>query len=57
MMGHVRKIRWTEDGWPLVMPERYGAVPQDKIEESELIGNWNILTFLILSEIRKLLLK
>lgn len=40
MMGHVRKIRWTEDGWPLVMPERYGAVPQDKIEESELIGNW-----------------
>ena len=22
------------------MPERYGAVPQDKIEESELIGNW-----------------
>lgn len=40
MMGHVRSIRWTEDGWPVVMPERYGAVPQDKIEESELVGNW-----------------
>lgn len=40
MMGHVRKIRWTEDGWPLVMPERYGAVPQVAITEDELVGNW-----------------
>lgn len=40
MMGHVRSIRWTEDGWPVVMPERYGAVPQVEITESELIGNW-----------------
>lgn len=40
MMGHVRSIRWTEDGWPLVMPERYGAVPQVAITEDELVGNW-----------------
>lgn len=40
MMGHVRSIRWTEDGWPLVMPERYGAVPQVPITEEELIGDW-----------------
>ena len=40
MMGQVRCMRWTEDGWPVVMPERYGAVPQVEIEESELIGNW-----------------
>ncbi|MBQ8521100.1 MAG: arabinan endo-1,5-alpha-L-arabinosidase [Bacteroides sp.] len=40
MMGHVRSIRWTEDGWPLVMPERYGAVPQVAITEEELVGNW-----------------
>lgn len=40
MMGHVRSIRWTEDGWPLVMPERYGAVPQVAITENELVGNW-----------------
>lgn len=40
MLGHVRSIVWTEDGWPLVMPERYGAVPQVKIQEEELIGNW-----------------
>src|SRR5574344_194767 len=40
MMGQVRSIRWTEDGWPVVMPERYGAVPQTAISEKELIGNW-----------------
>ena len=40
MMGHVRSIRWTESGWPVVMPERYGAVPQVAITEDELGGNW-----------------
>lgn len=40
MMGHVRRIRWTKEGWPLVMPERYGAVPQVPIKEEELLGNW-----------------
>jgi len=40
MMGQVRSIRWTDDGWPVVMPERYGAVPQPAITESELVGNW-----------------
>ena len=40
MMGHVRSIRWNADGWPVVMPERYGAVPKVAITEDELIGNW-----------------
>lgn len=40
MMGHVRALMWTEDGWPLVMPERYGAVPQAPIHESEIAGSW-----------------
>jgi beta-xylosidase len=40
MMGGVRSIRWTDDGWPLVMPERYGAVPQATISEDELVGTW-----------------
>ena len=39
-MGHVRSIRWNADGWPVVMPERYGAVPKVTITEDELIGNW-----------------
>lgn len=41
MMGGVRRIIWTEDGWPLVMPERYGAVSQTTIKESELTGVWS----------------
>lgn len=40
MMGHVRSIRWTEEGWPVVMPERYGAVPQAPIAEAEIVGEW-----------------
>jgi arabinan endo-1,5-alpha-L-arabinosidase len=44
MMGHVRKIRWTDNGWPVVMPERYAAVPDVAIEESELAGTWENIT-------------
>ncbi|MDR2056867.1 MAG: arabinan endo-1,5-alpha-L-arabinosidase [Dysgonamonadaceae bacterium] len=44
MMGHVRKIRWTDDSWPVVMPERYAAVPDVTIEENELIGSWENIT-------------
>ena len=40
MLGQVRAIRWTKDGWPLVMPERYAAVPKVAITEAELIGQW-----------------
>ncbi|MGF7139901.1 arabinan endo-1,5-alpha-L-arabinosidase [Roseimarinus sediminis] len=40
MMGHVRKVEWTSDGWPVVMPERYAAVPQTAISDSMLVGNW-----------------
>lgn len=43
MMGHVRSIRWTKDGWPLVMPERYGAVPKVAIDEEELVGSWEVI--------------
>lgn len=40
MLGHVRSILWTKDGWPTVMPERYAAVPQVAISESEIVGTW-----------------
>jgi arabinan endo-1,5-alpha-L-arabinosidase len=40
MMGHVRSIQWTEDGWPVVMPERYAAVPTTTITEQSLLGTW-----------------
>jgi arabinan endo-1,5-alpha-L-arabinosidase len=40
MMGHVRHIRWTDDGWPVVMPERYAGVPDSVIVVSDLTGAW-----------------
>ncbi len=43
MMGHVRKIRWTADGWPVVMPERYVGVPEKTITNDELIGSWECI--------------
>lgn len=41
MLGHIRSIRWTKDGWPVVMPERYGAVPQVAITEADIVGDWD----------------
>jgi arabinan endo-1,5-alpha-L-arabinosidase len=44
MMGQVRSIQWTEDGWPVVSPERYAAVPVSVITEQSLVGNWEQIT-------------
>ncbi|MCU4163492.1 arabinan endo-1,5-alpha-L-arabinosidase [Carboxylicivirga caseinilyticus] len=44
MMGHVRKIRWTASGWPVVMPERYTGVPESAITNDELVGSWECIT-------------
>lgn len=40
MVLHVRKIHWTEDGWPVVSPQRYAGVEQTPIAQDELIGEW-----------------
>ncbi len=44
MMGHVRAIQWTEDGWPVVSAERYAAVPKTTITEASFIGSWEQIT-------------
>ncbi|WP_269221519.1 arabinan endo-1,5-alpha-L-arabinosidase [Flavobacterium sp. IMCC34518] len=44
MMGHVREIQWTEDGWPVIAPERYAGVPVTTITESSFIGTWEQIT-------------
>lgn len=44
MMGHVRKIMWTDDGWPVVLPERYASVPQTIICDNDLVGTWENIT-------------
>lgn len=44
MMGHVREIEWTPDGWPVVAPERYAGVPKTSITEANIIGTWEFIT-------------
>lgn len=44
MMGHVREIYWTKDGWPVVAPERYADVPDITIREVDLTGKWEEIT-------------
>jgi len=44
MMGHVRGIQWTEDGWPVVEPERYAGVPTTAFAEANIIGTWEQIT-------------
>ncbi|MBR4598989.1 MAG: glycoside hydrolase family 43 protein [Treponema sp.] len=47
MMGGVRRLLWSPTGnndeWPMVLPERYGAIPADykgAITASEIPGTW-----------------
>lgn len=43
MMGHVRRIYWTSDGWPVVSPERYGGVEDAPISADDLLGSWEVI--------------
>lgn len=40
---HVRKLLWTEDGWPIVSPERYAGETEQDIEPSLINGEWNMI--------------
>lgn len=40
MLGGVRRIVWDDNGWPLVMPERYANVPQAEITVDDIVGTW-----------------
>ena len=41
---HVRRIFWTEDGWPVVSPQRFAGMEQQKINQKDLVGEWEIIT-------------
>ena len=45
MVLHVRKIFWTEDGWPVVSPERYAGTDQTVVSKEELEGTWERIQF------------
>lgn len=44
MMGHVREIQWTADGWPVISPQRYAGVPKTTIKKEDIAGTWEQIT-------------
>ncbi len=45
MVLHVRKLFWTEDGWPIASPQRYAGVAQGGIAEADIAGDWERIVF------------
>lgn len=43
MMGHIREMKWTSDGWPVIDPERYAAVPEIELNAEDLHGKWEFI--------------
>lgn len=43
MLLHIRQIHWTEDGWPIVSPQRYAAEEETEVMESEISGEWELI--------------
>jgi len=37
---HVRKIFWTQSGWPVVSPERYAWESNDAVAQDSISGQW-----------------
>ena len=50
----VREIKWTNEGWPVVSPERYTASSQTKISKKTIAGNWEIIRIRDIKTDRKL---
>uniref|UniRef100_UPI003899051B arabinan endo-1,5-alpha-L-arabinosidase n=1 Tax=Caldanaerobius polysaccharolyticus TaxID=44256 RepID=UPI003899051B len=40
---HVRKILWSDDGWPMVSPERYAGEFEQQLNREDVIGDWQII--------------
>ncbi len=45
MVLHIRRVFWTEDGWPVVSPERYAGTEQTPVTKEELYGTWEQIVF------------
>jgi arabinan endo-1,5-alpha-L-arabinosidase len=45
MVLHVREIFWTDDGWPMVSPQRYAGIEQTPVAIKELSGQWEQIVF------------
>lgn len=42
---HLRKLLWSQDGWPLVSPERYSGEVKQSIPRKVLPGKWEFIKF------------
>ncbi|MBN2611921.1 MAG: arabinan endo-1,5-alpha-L-arabinosidase [Bacteroidales bacterium] len=42
---HVRRILWTDDGWPVVSPQRYAGISVSEVNKEELTGSWERIEF------------
>jgi arabinan endo-1,5-alpha-L-arabinosidase len=51
---HVREVKWTTDGWPVVSPERFTNSKQSTIGKKDLIGSWEIIRIMDAKTDRKL---
>lgn len=40
---HVRQVFFTEDGWPVVSPERYAGTEPRSFKQADLVGQWEII--------------
>ena len=40
---HVREVKWTDGGWPVVSPERFTASVQTKVSRKDVVGKWEII--------------
>ena len=45
MVMHVRQLHWTEEGWPMVSPERYADESESAVTKNELAGDWEQIVF------------
>lgn len=45
MVLHVREIKWTQNGWPVVSPQRYAASVTSalQVNKGTIAGNWEII--------------
>lgn len=40
---NIRRIFWTDEGWPIVSPERYAGEEYQEIKKCEILGDWEII--------------
>lgn len=40
---HLRKVFWSEEGWPTLSPERYAGIPQLPLTDEDMEGQWEFI--------------